>query len=137
MRLISQVAKEIWICDNKAITKYKGDIASFKLGMRRQLGLHGEQKLLRGDFSEKVKVAPSASISEGLKAMQLEEEKVATATAATSTSGSTKTPPSSSSVSPAITKNTPSSASATPANRYVPPHLRKKMHEEQQNNGFN
>jgi ATPase subunit of ABC transporter with duplicated ATPase domains len=25
MRLISQVAKEIWICDNKTITVYKGD----------------------------------------------------------------------------------------------------------------
>jgi ATP-binding cassette subfamily F protein 2 len=28
MRLISQVAKEIWICDNKTITKYQGDIVS-------------------------------------------------------------------------------------------------------------
>lgn len=32
MRLISQVAKEIWICDNKTITKYKGDILNFKMG---------------------------------------------------------------------------------------------------------
>jgi len=28
MRLISQVAKEIWICDNKTIEKYRGDIVS-------------------------------------------------------------------------------------------------------------
>ncbi len=26
MRLISQVAKEIWICDNKTVTRYKGNI---------------------------------------------------------------------------------------------------------------
>ena len=31
MRLISQVANEIWICDHKRITKYDGDIQSFKM----------------------------------------------------------------------------------------------------------
>ena len=52
MRLISQVAKEIWICDNKRITKYKGDIQSFKLDMRDQMGIGGQQKgQLRGDAS--------------------------------------------------------------------------------------
>jgi ATP-binding cassette subfamily F protein 2 len=30
MRLISQVANEIWICDDKTITKHKGDIQTFK-----------------------------------------------------------------------------------------------------------
>ena len=30
MRLISQVANEIWICDKKKITKYKGDIVSMR-----------------------------------------------------------------------------------------------------------
>jgi hypothetical protein len=52
MRLISQVAKEIWICDNKRITKYKGDIQSFKLDMRDQMGIDGQQNgQLRGDAS--------------------------------------------------------------------------------------
>jgi ABC-type multidrug transport system ATPase subunit len=52
MRLISQVAKEIWICDNKTITVYKGDIQNFKLDMRAQMGIEGEQKSqLRGDAS--------------------------------------------------------------------------------------
>ena len=52
MRLISQVAKEIWICDNKRITKYRGDIQSFKLDMRDQMGIEGKQKgQLRGDAS--------------------------------------------------------------------------------------
>jgi energy-coupling factor transporter ATP-binding protein EcfA2 len=150
MRLISQVAKEIWICDNKTISKYQGDIASFKLGMRKQMGLQGEQKkLLRGDFSEKVKekveeketatrpaetkgksVPAGASISEGLKTMKIEDD---TSTAATSTSMSTKAPTTNlppSSIAP--TKN--ASTSTAPANRYVPPHLRKKMLEEQQSN---
>lgn len=29
-RLISQVAKEIWICENKTLTRWEGDIISFK-----------------------------------------------------------------------------------------------------------
>jgi len=29
-RLINQVAKEIWICDNHAVTKWQGDIQSYK-----------------------------------------------------------------------------------------------------------
>jgi hypothetical protein len=52
MRLISQVAKEIWICDHKRITVYKGDIQNFKLDMREQMGIEGELKgQLRGDAS--------------------------------------------------------------------------------------
>merc|ERR1712137_777863 len=52
MRLISQVAQEIWICDKRRITKYQGDIQNFKMDMRAQMGIHGEQKgALRGDAS--------------------------------------------------------------------------------------
>jgi len=29
-RLISQVAKEIWVCDNHTIKKWQGDIRSYK-----------------------------------------------------------------------------------------------------------
>jgi len=29
-RLINQVAKEIWICENKTITRWDGDILSYK-----------------------------------------------------------------------------------------------------------
>jgi len=29
-RLINQVAKEIWVCDNKSVTHWKGDIRSYK-----------------------------------------------------------------------------------------------------------
>ncbi len=55
MRLISQVAKEIWICDHKTITKYRGDINNFKMDMRAQLNLDDDKKAgkgkLRGDAS--------------------------------------------------------------------------------------
>jgi ATP-binding cassette subfamily F protein 2 len=37
MRLISQVAKEIWICDNKTITRYNGDIDDFKMHLRKEM----------------------------------------------------------------------------------------------------
>merc|ERR1712226_1828188 len=52
MRLISQVANEIWICDNKTISKYKGDILSFKMDMRKQMAVEeGNGGALQGDAS--------------------------------------------------------------------------------------
>lgn len=33
-RLLAQVAKEIWVCDNKKITKWGGDILSYKNHLR-------------------------------------------------------------------------------------------------------
>ena len=36
MRLISQCAEEIYICDNKCITKYRGDIMDFKLHTKKE-----------------------------------------------------------------------------------------------------
>ena len=39
MRLISQVAQEIWMCDNRTVTKYQGDIRDFKMQLRRQMHL--------------------------------------------------------------------------------------------------
>jgi ATPase subunit of ABC transporter with duplicated ATPase domains len=37
MRLISQVAKEIWMVADHTVKKYKGDIMKFKLSMRQEL----------------------------------------------------------------------------------------------------
>lgn len=37
MRLISQVAKEIWLCDNKTVAKYVGEISDFKMHLRNQI----------------------------------------------------------------------------------------------------
>ena len=39
MRLISQVAKEIWICDHAAVNRYEGAIADFKMKIKTFLGL--------------------------------------------------------------------------------------------------
>ena len=68
MRLISQVAKEIWICDHKTITTYKGDIQNFKMDMRAQMGIEGQLSSnvsggttttkLRGDASVKASEKP-------------------------------------------------------------------------------
>lgn len=44
MRLISQVAKEIWICDHQKISRYEGDISSFKMELRKAMHISGEQK---------------------------------------------------------------------------------------------
>lgn len=42
MRLISQVAKEIWICDNKTVSRYLGEISDFKMHLRRQIQSDGK-----------------------------------------------------------------------------------------------
>jgi len=39
MRLISQVAKEIWLVENEKVTKYQGEISDFKMRIRKQLKL--------------------------------------------------------------------------------------------------
>jgi ATP-binding cassette subfamily F protein 2 len=36
-RLINQVAKEIWVCENKTVTKWHGDILSYKEHLRRRM----------------------------------------------------------------------------------------------------
>ena len=39
MRLISQVAQEIWMCDHRTVKKFPGDIRDFKMKLRRQMNL--------------------------------------------------------------------------------------------------
>lgn len=36
-RLINQVAKEIWVCDHHAVTKWTGDIRSYKQSLIRDM----------------------------------------------------------------------------------------------------
>jgi ATP-binding cassette subfamily F protein 2 len=38
-RLINQVAKEIWVCENRSITKWAGDIMDFKQHLKKKAGL--------------------------------------------------------------------------------------------------
>jgi ATP-binding cassette subfamily F protein 2 len=39
-RLINQVAKEIWVCENLAVTRWEGDIMAFKQHLRKRAGLN-------------------------------------------------------------------------------------------------
>lgn len=38
-RLIDQVAKEIWVCDNKSVTVWKDDIRAYKKHLASKMGL--------------------------------------------------------------------------------------------------
>jgi len=38
-RLINQVAKEIWLCENKSVSVWKGNILDYKTEMKKKLGL--------------------------------------------------------------------------------------------------
>lgn len=40
-RLINQVAHEIWVCENQAVTRWEGDIMGFKEHLRTKAGLSG------------------------------------------------------------------------------------------------
>jgi ATP-binding cassette subfamily F protein 2 len=41
-RLINQVAKEIWVCENKRVRPWKGDIISYKESLRAKM-LEGKE----------------------------------------------------------------------------------------------
>jgi ATP-binding cassette subfamily F protein 2 len=38
-RLIDQVAKEIWVCDKKKVTRWNGDIRDYKKMLKKSMGL--------------------------------------------------------------------------------------------------
>eukprot|EP00978_Attheya_sp_CCMP212_P004100 scaffold8879_cov44-Attheya_sp.AAC.2 len=154
MRLISQVAKEIWICDDKTVTRYKGDIQNFKMDMRHQMGLEGEQVgKLRGDASvakkseSKKKEADAKAAAAAAKQKRIQDAKkisvappllqtpvatsngTTTPTTTTTTNGSPT--PSSSGVNNleplgrALPTTSPASSSSG-GTKYIPMHLRNK-----------
>eukprot|EP00531_Pseudo-nitzschia_arenysensis_P006544 CAMPEP_0116122348 /NCGR_PEP_ID=MMETSP0329-20121206/4167_1 /TAXON_ID=697910 /ORGANISM="Pseudo-nitzschia arenysensis, Strain B593" /LENGTH=816 /DNA_ID=CAMNT_0003616191 /DNA_START=73 /DNA_END=2520 /DNA_ORIENTATION=- len=154
MRLISQVAKEIWICDNRTIEKYKGDIMNFKMDMRQQMGIESEGKL-QGDASVKATskpkkeikpkkepklevVAPKApapakvtTISEEPKAP--EADKVASAVPSALSAVKEQSKPSDAPTVATVGtsgSNSTGGAAAPAKKRYIPPHMRKKMAAE-------
>ena len=151
MRLISQVAKEIWICDDKTITPYRGDIMNFKMDMRKQMGIDGEgspaPSKLRGDASVKASAAkPKEKLAPKSAAPKLEVVKPS-ATRTTSTPEETgfeqtsTTAPLSTNKDMSNADDATATTMATSAStfsgsstggdaapkRYIPPHLRKKM----------
>jgi ATP-binding cassette subfamily F protein 2 len=130
MRLISQVAKEIWICDKKNISKYRGDIMNLKMDMRKAMGIEEGAKL-RGDASVKATHKPKESkpkpkpepklevIRPTVKSIPEEPKPAAAAAAA---------PKEKAPVADDATATTASSTSSGETRtRYIPPHLRKKM----------
>ena len=125
MRLISQVANEIWICDNKTITKYKGDIQRFKMDMRAQMGIEGEQQgtKLRGDASVQRKDTDESAPKKAEKTTTTKISVVKPVTLAPSPKAADDD------AATMTTASTTSSAttSANSGGRYIPPHLRKKL----------
>lgn len=130
MRLISQVAKEIWICDNKTVERYKGDILSFKMDMRAQMDLHGEQKgQLRGDASTLKKEGDKPKPKPAKKAEPKLEVIKPKATAAPAPAPAPKSTFNTDGMKESLPET--ATAAAPAKKRYIPPHLRKKMAEEQ------
>jgi ATP-binding cassette subfamily F protein 2 len=55
MRLISQVAKEIWVCDNRTVTKFVGEISDFKMQLRSQIrSMEGNDSAVSGSLKTSV-----------------------------------------------------------------------------------
>lgn len=147
MRLISQVAKEIWICDHKTITKYQGDIMNFKMDMRALMGIDGagtnNKPQLKGDASVKATDKPKAP-----KPAPKPEPKLEVIRPVVASIPENKPAPAPAPVLPPVAKPSPveddatattassgtTSASADsgdkPKTRYIPPHLRKKMQQQ-------
>eukprot|EP00977_Amphora_coffeiformis_P025138 scaffold18373_cov154-Amphora_coffeaeformis.AAC.5 len=131
MRLIGQVAKEIWICDNKTIEQYKGDILNFKMEMRAQMGIEGG---LRGDASTIAKEADKAK-EEKPKKPEPKLEVVAPPKPKPKPAvvDLEEVAPPPEPAPPLVTEPpapAPAPAGEPPKNRYIPPHLRRKMQEQ-------
>lgn len=156
MRLIGQVAKEIWICDDKTITTYRGDILNFKMEMRAQMGIGSETAPLRGDASTKVKPGDQAVVqpkkekpTESKLEVVAPKPKAAVVVDLEAVAPPTTTPPPPTlpqptrTEPPALVVEEPTAPAPTapaaankdnnepPKNRYVPPHLRRKMQQQQ------
>lgn len=131
MRLISQVAKEIWICDNKTVTRYNGSIENFKMDMRAQMGIDDKPGQLKGDASvvkkdngketKPKKAAVKRTIDVVPPPRKPAKDDDATAATSTTTSSFDTEPMRRSLPSTSATDSAPPQRKA-----YVPPHLRNK-----------
>jgi ATP-binding cassette subfamily F protein 2 len=152
MRLISQVANEIWICDNKTIEKYQGDILNFKMDMRAQLGLDDAINL-KGDASTRTKesakeerkkkaappkaklevIAPTSAKPAAVVEVSVTAPmaKLAVTPANNDDDDDTTTLATVSTTVTSAEASTASSPASTPVQgRYVPPHLRRRMQQD-------
>mmetsp|Transcript_6947 Transcript_6947/g.7276 ORF Transcript_6947/g.7276 Transcript_6947/m.7276 type:complete len:684 (-) Transcript_6947:1435-3486(-) len=67
MRLISQVAQEIWVVDNNTVMKYVGEIADFKMQIRAQMQksniMQGSDAITNAKAPVLVPLAPKSGIT--------------------------------------------------------------------------
>lgn len=155
MRLISQVANEIWICDNKTIEKYRGDIMNFKMDLRKAQGIGSGAAKLKGDASTKASDKPKKQPKVKKSKSKLElvlpkvvEPKAAEPKAAAPKIATVREPtpppireeekvvatvpaPSSTGAATTTPEDDHVAAAAPVKKRYIPPHLRRKMEAEQ------
>jgi hypothetical protein len=131
----------VWpLLDRRKVEPYKGDIQAFKMDMRSQMDLHGEQKgSLRGDASEaikeeteKEKAAMAAKKAAAKEAAKKKESSISVAPSITKTSPEKKKAESSFAME-SLKKATPdvdatpvAAPAAASGGGYVPPHLRNK-----------
>lgn len=147
MRLISQVAKEIWICDHKTITMYKGDILNFKMDMRAQMHLDDNGDKGKSAAAGKGKLRGDASVIKKSDADLEKEKRKKEAVKATSNGNGKKSSSSTldtilapkqrdqSEVNDAwdvqeVKSSLPQAeepSSAPAPKKYIPPHLRNKQ----------
>ena len=139
MRLISQVAKEIWICDHKTITTYRGDINHFKMDMRAHMHLDDDKKTtkagkgkLRGDASVMKKTGDDLK----KEAKKKEKTKASNGGAKSGALDSVLAPKPKESpedvfdvgeVKKSLPQGDPAGDAPAPRQRYIPPHLRNKQ----------
>lgn len=145
MRLISQVAKEIWICDHKTVQKYNGDIDTFKLDMRDQMGIGSgtSKKSLRGDASVAIKQSntkskkstkkkkkasdpPPFSVAPPIKKEAPVKEEPKSSDALWGSDSDGEGTQETESMSSFGTESLQKSLPKGPSKKYVPPHLRNK-----------
>jgi len=132
MRLISQVANEIWICDQKTISKYNGDISDFKMKMKNEIGIGSSKKnKLKGDASIAVTKNSSTkkkiqkkkgAIPPPFEVLPTKPTKTESLSSSDALWGDEETQDTESMSS----FNTDSMKQSLPAGKYIPPHLRNR-----------
>ena len=125
----------VWpLLDRRKVEPYKGDIQAFKMDMRSQMDLHGEQKgSLRGDASEaikeeteKEKAAKAAKKAAAKEAAKKKESSISVVkTSPEKKADSSFAMDSLKKATPDVAGGAVPSSSANVGGRYVPPHLRK------------
>lgn len=119
MRLISQVAKEIWIVD-KGVEKYRGDIKDFKMNLRRQMKLE--------DSSNKKNAQPPPPSNKNAPPPPPQVAAPPTTTAAPKVTMATET----TTTTKPLADHSDNRGPPPAVGRYISPAIRRQMEAEQQ-----